>query len=169
MGKTKSIMSWGQLILLFGVFCLFIYAFTQRVTFEKLEPTIAVEGFEFSGNTITKYSGSDEVVEIPFSTFNNRSEAFDFLQEHYTTGADGYYDFYNQIYSQQYPWNYDYSIDKPSFVEGRDIQITSISREAFEGNKQIKKIILPSSIERIELFAFRDCSNLEEIEFSEAN
>lgn len=180
MGKTKSIMSWGQLILLFGVFCLFIYAFTQRVTFEKLEPTIAVEGFEFSGNTITKYSGSDEVVEIPFSysygettnfsgsiTFNNRSEAFDFLQEHYTTGADGYYDFYNQIYSQQYPWNYDYSIDKPSFVEGRDIQITSISREAFEGNKQIKKIILPSSIERIELFAFRDCSNLEEIEFSE--
>ena len=67
MGKTKSIMSWGQLILLFGVFCLFIYAFTQRVTFEKLEPTIAVEGFEFSGNTITKYFGSDEVVEIPFS------------------------------------------------------------------------------------------------------
>ena len=81
--------------------------------------------------------------------------------------ADGYYDFYNQIYSQQYPWKYDYSIDKPSFVEGRDIQITSISREAFEGNKQIKKIILPSSIERIELFAFRDCLNLEEIEFSE--
>src|SRR5699024_947632 len=84
-----------------------------------------------------------------------------------TTGADRYYDFYNQIYSQQYPWKYDYSIDKPSFVEGRDIQITSISLEAFEGNKQIKKIILQSSIERIELFAFIDCLNLEEIEFSE--
>ena len=45
MGKTKSIMSWGQLILLFGVICLLIDAFTLRGRFEKLKPTIAGAGF----------------------------------------------------------------------------------------------------------------------------
>ena len=180
MSKSKSTISWGVLFLIIGILILFIFALTQRVSFEKQEPLISVEGFVFNGSTIVEYNGDKEIVEIPSSysfgdtenysgiiTFNDRAEAFQFLQEHYTTGANGYYDFYEMIYNQLYPWTYEYSIDKPTFIEGRDVKITSISNSVFQNNKKIKQVILPKTIETIELFAFRDCSNLEIIEFSE--
>ena len=178
--KTKTI-SWGQLFILFGAVCLFLFAFTQRVSFERKPEIKPVEGFVFSSSTIVGYTGTDEVLDIPNGysygpttnysgsiTFNNRSEAFNFLQEHYTTGAAGYYDFYNQIYQQTYPWQYTYSIDKPSFIEGDDFLITEIASSAFEDNEHIKKVILPDKLESIGNFAFQDCYNLKEIEFGDS-
>lgn len=177
MDKSKTTLSWGVLFVIFGVFALFLFAFTQNTTLKK-EPLIAIEGFSFNGSTITDYSGDDEVITIPSSysiggtenitgtiTFNYEWEAFDFLDENYKNGAAGYYDFYSQIYTQTYPWVYEYSIDKPVCVEGTDIQITSISVEAFQDNRKIKKVILPDSITRIENFAFQNCSALEEVVF----
>lgn len=177
--KSTSVISWGHLFIIFGTVCLFLFALTQRVNFEKKEP-IPVIGYTISGGTIVGYDGTDEVLTIPSSyslgettnfsgtvTFNNRSQALNFLQEHYATGAEGYYDFYNEIYSHSYPWTYTYSIDKPSYIAGDDFQITSIANDAFQNNTTIKKAIIPSSIQSIGSFAFQYCSNLTEIEFEE--
>lgn len=177
MGKSKTTLSWGVLFIIFGVFALFLFAFTQN-TVLKTEPIIAIEGFSFNGSTITSYSGDDEVVTIPSSysiggtenisgtiTFNYEWEAFNFFDENYINGAAGYYDFYSQIYTQTYPWVYEYSFDKPVCVEGTDIKITTIADSAFQNNKKIKKVILSDSITRIENFAFQYCSALEEVVF----
>lgn len=177
MEKSKSTISWGILFVVFGVFALFLIAFTQTAVLKK-EPLIAVEGFAFNGSIITEYSGDDDVVTIPSGysiggtenitgtiTFNYQWEAYDFLEENYKNGAEGYYDFYSQIHTHKYPWVYEYSIDKPVCVKGNDFTITSISAYAFQNNKKIKKIILPDSIIRIENFAFQNCSALEEVVF----
>ena len=183
--NTKSIMSWGQLLILVGTMALFLFALTQRVTIEKIQPqeelrVYEVAGYTFAGGTITGFSGDSTTLEIPAGysygetttktgsiTFNNRNEAFAFLQENYAVGAEGYYDFYNEIYVQSYPWFYEYSINQYTYVPGNDIPITTITRNAFQENTQIEKVILPQTIEKIELFAFRDCSNLKEVEFNE--
>ena len=107
MEKSKSIISWGQLFLIVGTMCLFLFALTQRVTFEK-QPEIEivpVQGFVMSGGTITGYDGDETTLVIPGTyslgpttnmsgsiTFNNRDEAWDFLQEHYAVGTEGDYD-----------------------------------------------------------------------------
>ena len=182
MEKSKSIISWGQLFLIVGTMCLFLFALTQRVTFEK-QPEIEivpVQGFVMSGGTITGYDGDETTLVIPGTyslgpttnmsgsiTFNNRDEAWDFLQEHYAVGTEGYYDFYREIYSQTYPWIYNYSIDKPSYIEGTDFKITSITADAFKNNKTLEKVVIPSTIERIGNFAFQYCENLKEVELNE--
>lgn len=183
--QTKSIVSWGQVFILVGTMILFLFALTQRVTFEKIQPqeqlrVYEVAGYQFSGGTITGYSGNSTTLEIPAGysygdtttitgsiTFNNRNQAFNFLQENYAVGAEGYYDFYNEIYNHSYPWYYEYSINQYSYVPGNDIVINTITQSAFKGNTQIEKVILPKTIENIELFAFQNCSNLKEIDFNE--
>lgn len=182
MNKTKSIMSWGQVFILVGTLFLFLFALTQRVNFENQQEVkfCDVSGYTFVGGTITAYSGEKTTLEIPSSysygetttltgsiTFNNRNEAFAFLQENYAVGAEGYYDFYHQIYSQTYPWYYEYSINQYTYVAGNDIIVNNIADSAFKQNTNLEKIILPSTIETIENFAFQYCSNLKEIEFSE--
>ena len=182
MTKTKSIISWGQIFLLIGTFALFLFALTQRVSLgNKLKNEfIDVAGYTFVGGTITNYSGESDTLTIPSSysygstktitgktIFNNRTEAFDFLQEYYAVGAEGYYTFYHQIYSRSYPWEYEYSINKYTYIAGDDIVVNNIADSAFKGNEKVKKLVLPSSIERIENFAFQNCYNLKEIEFSE--
>lgn len=180
MNKSKSIISWGQLFLIVGTMCLFLFALTQRVTFEKQPEIVPVQGFVMSGGVITGYSGDDTTVIIPSSyslgpttnmsgtiTFNNRNEALNFLQEHYAIGSEGYYDFYKEIYSQSYPWVCNYSIDKPSYIEGTDYKITSITARAFEDNTKIEKVVIPGTIEKIGNFAFQDCSNLKEVVLNE--
>jgi len=183
--QTKSIISWGQVFILIGTFALFLFALTQRVTFEKIQPqeelkVYEIAGYTFAGGTITGYSGDSPILEIPAGysygettaktgsiTFNNRNEAFAFLQENYAVGAEGYYDFYNEIYNHTYPWYYEYSINQYSYISGNDIVINTITQSAFKDNTQVEKLILPTTIEKIELFAFQNCSNLKEIEFSE--
>ncbi len=180
MEKTKSVISWGQLILIFGTVCLFLFALVSSVKFEGPKEIVYLDAYEINSGEVISYSGTESVVEIPSSyslgptsnysgsiTFNYEWEAFDFLNEHYATGAEGYYDFYSQLVNHEYPWVYDYSIDKPSFIVGDDFKVTGIGYRAFYENKTIEKVIIPSSIESIANFAFQNCSNLTEIEFNE--
>lgn len=50
----------------------------------------------------------------------------------------------------------------------RTIPVESIGEGAFEGNKDILKIILPETVTSIGEFAFRNCRNLEEVHLSNA-
>lgn len=178
MEKSHSI-SWGHLFILACTICLFLFALIQRVNFDKVK-ILPVEGYSISGGTIIGYTGDDTILEIPGSysyggttvktgsvTFEDLSEAFDFFIENYSTGAEGYYDFYNEIYTQTYPWEYDYEITQYTYVEGDDFLITGISDQAFRNNTTIEKIILPKTIEKINNFAFQNCTKLKEIVFSE--
>ncbi len=177
---SKSSFSWGLVFLMIGIFAMAIFGLTQTVKFEKKEPLLPVEGYSFNGSSISNYEGDEEIVYIPGSysigktnnisgtvTFETRDDALQFLYENYSNGAEGYYDFYSQIYEQKYPWIYEYSIDIPEFVEGYDNPITTIESSAFKDNKKIKKVVIPKSITTIGPFAFQGCSSLEEIVFSE--
>lgn len=178
--KSTTTMSWGQLIILIGALFLFIYAFAQRVNFETQNKESSIVGFTFVGSTITAYEGENPTVIIPKSysygsintitgtvTLNDRNEAFDFLQENYAVGAEGYYEFYNKIYSHKYPWIYKYSINQYTYVEGDDIQINRITEKAFSKNTKIEKVVIQDNIEKIDNFAFQYCSALKEVELSE--
>lgn len=180
MEKSKSVISWGQLFLIFGTVCLFLFVLISSVKFDKKEEVVILENYEINSGTITAYTGDETIVYIPKSyslgpttnitgsiTFNYEYEAFEFLNEYYSSGTTGYYDFYSQIYSQTYPWVYNYSIDKPSYIQGNDFQIKSIGDSAFKNNKKIEKIVLSENIESIGNFAFENCTNLTEIQFND--
>lgn len=176
--KTQnSVISWGQLIIILGTLFCFLFALTQRVNFERTNNNfVLLDDYQFNSGSITKYTGTDEIVEIPSSyslgptktvtgsvTFRYEYEAFDFFIENYATGSEGYYDFYRELLTHEYPWKYDYSIEKHSYIVGKDIAVNSISEKVFQDNKTIKKVIIPSSIESIGNFAFQNCSNLTEV------
>ena len=38
MEKSKNIISWGQLFIIFGTACLFLFAFVSRVNFQEEQP-----------------------------------------------------------------------------------------------------------------------------------
>ena len=179
-GKKITSMSWGQLIILITALFLFLYALTQRVSYETQNKETSIVGFTFVGSTITAYEGENPTLTIPKSysygsvktitgtvTFYDRWEAFDFLQENYAVGAEGYYDFYYKIYSHAYPWDYNYSINQYTYIEGDDIQINRITERAFSGNTVIEKVVIQDNIEKIDNFAFQNCSSLKEVELSE--
>jgi len=175
--KTKSIISWVQLFIIFGTACLFLFAFTQLA---KKPEILTVEGYEFNSGVITSYSGNEKVVNIPSSyslgptknmsgtiTFKYEYQAFEFMEEYYARGAEGYYDFYKELISHEYPWVYDYSIDLPTFIEGNDFEVTAIGDGAFRDNYNIEEVKIPSSIKRIGNYTFQYCSNLKKVEIEE--
>lgn len=57
----------------------------------------------------------------------------------------------------------------PNFVtyEGHDYKVTSIRVNAFNGNKFLKSISIPGSVEEIQDFAFSGCLNLESVRFED--
>lgn len=55
------------------------------------------------------------------------------------------------------------TIEIPEMIDGR--KVTSISRDAFIDNHKIRRVILPESIERINMYAFSGCDKLKEINF----
>ncbi len=183
MEKSKNIISWGQLFIIFGTACLFLFAFVSRVNFQEEPPKeiVYITDYQFNSGEIVGYTGEDTILTLPSSysigpssekdvgivTFYDDSEAFDFLIEHYAIGAEGYYDFYHELMTHEYPWIYEYSIDIPTYIEGDDYLVTSISARCFEENETIEKVIIPSSIQSIGNFAFQDCSNLTEVVFNE--
>lgn len=186
MENSKSTISWGQLFIIFGTVCLFLFAFTQMAKIDLPKDTIEevnilpVEGYVIQGGTITGFTGDSGILEIPESysygettnitgtiTFYDEYDAWNFMNEYYTNGASGSYDFYSEIYTHQYPWVYEYSIDQPSFVAGNDFKITSIGYDAFSDNEQIEKVIIPKTIKNIGNFAFQNCSNLKEVVLNE--
>ena len=182
--KKYSNISWLQLFILIGTFVLFFFELTQSISLKKIQlqkelKVYEVEGYLFAGGAVTGFSGNGRILEIPAGysygetitkigsvTFKNRNQAFDFLQKNYAVGAERYYEFYNEIYTRQYPWYYEYSINQYTYVPGNDIVVNTVARRAFKENTQIDKVVLPSTIENIELFAFQNCSNLEEVEFN---
>lgn len=182
MNKSKSIISWGQLILIFGVACLFLFALIQKSVYipkNEIE-VVDLTGYEFNSGTIISYNGTATELNIPSSyslgptenfsgriTFNYEWQAFDFLVENYASGAEGYYEFYKELLTHEYPWTYDYSIDKPTFIEGNDIIVTAIDDNVFNNNENLEKVVIPSSIQRIGSYAFQYCHNLKEIELNE--
>ena len=180
MEKSKSIISWGQLFLIFGTACLFLFALTQRVIYTPQQEIVYLTGYKISNGAIVSYSGADTVVEIPSTyslgptstmegkiTFNYQWQAFDFLDEYYAQGVEGYYDFYRELLSHSYPWEYEYSLEMPSFIAGNDFEITGISERAFSEKKNIEKVVIPSTIQSIGNFAFQNCSNLKEVVIEE--
>ena len=178
--KTKSKgLSIAMILLVIFLGFGFVIGLTQSSIFKESDTLLKVQikEFYFNGNTVVGYSGNSENIEIKQSyslgptenfagtiMFNDRIEALNFLDEHYINGAEGYYEFYKQIYSEiEYPWTYEYSIEKPTFVEGSDIKITTIADSVFRGNSIIKKVIIPNTVERVGNHAFRDCSSLTEV------
>jgi len=180
--KSKSIMSWGQLFIVAGALILFLYALTMRVSFEKEKPVVPIENYVFVGSEIKSYSGTDTEIKIPTSysygdvtyvtgtvTFNDRWEAQEFWQENYAVGAEGYYDFYNELYTHEYPWVYEYNIGQYSDIEGDDIQITSIEWQVFANNKYVEKLTVPGTIKDLGVRSFENCPNLKEVYFEDGN
>lgn len=75
-----------------------------------------------------------------------------------------------------YPTGLVYSADKKCLISGKDCPLQNVELEpgllfiadrAFEGNKNIKSIHLPNSIQSIGSWAFSDCSGLETINIPE--
>ena len=111
--KTRSVMSWGQLFIIFATTLCFIYALTLHA---NLKPPAELVGYTFRGSQIYRYEGTETEVKIPSSysygatyefkgktVFREQYQAREFLQEHFAVGSEGYYDFYNQIYTKKYP------------------------------------------------------------------
>lgn len=145
--------------------------------------------FEISQNTIKKYIGSAEVVNIPASysietepatdtatNFNNLlKQSSSWTGEVTITDASG-----NKIFSGQasslnfssgdamekfisatYPLTINYS--KEIAIEGNDILIKNIGVEAFAANQNVKEIVVPEGIEYYYDRVFSNCPNLEKV------
>lgn len=178
---NTKVISWGQLFILVGVLVLFLFTLTARVEFEKEQPPQAITGYVFRGNTIASYTGTNPNLVLPTSyslgevkeyysgtqTFQYQWQAWNFWQEHYAVGAEGYYDFYQKMYSEIYPWTYEYTIGKPTYIEGNDVTITTTEWNAFQNNETIQSVYIPKELGELGVGAFRDCKNLKEVVFEE--
>ena len=153
MQKTKTT-SYTQLLLLVMCSIFFIYALAQRSNFEHRpeEPEIQVPqlvakdvtGYTFSGNTITEYDGNAEILDIPMCYSIGHSNSF----------KQGVVTFYGYE-------------EVPTFIQGTDYVVSIISDSVFSSKSQIRKVILPDTLEYVGNFAFQFCSNLEEVEFND--
>lgn len=180
--KTKSNLSWGQMIIVVGVLFLFLYALVSRVNFESAnkEP-IKLEGFTFVGSEIKNYNGNYTDLTLPTSyslgkveeyyegviTFNNRNQANNFWQQYYAVGVDGYYEFYEQMYKQSYPWVYEYKIGKPVYVVGEDVQLTSMAWGFCSNNQHLESLRIPAQFKTTGIRAFEHCTNLKSVYFED--
>lgn len=144
---SKNIISWGQLFLLIGVLALFLYALTVRVNFSP-KTDVVLEGYVFVGSELKSYTGQEKDVTLPTSysfgepvyysgkaTFNSQWEARQFWQEHYACGAEGYYEFYQEIYTHSYPWDYEYTIGRPTYIEGDEVKVNTMAWYAGQNNQ----------------------------------
>lgn len=179
---SKQVMSWGQLFLLIGVFALFLYALVVRVDFnETKNEDVVLEGYVFVGSEIKSYTGTEKDVTLPTSysfgevteyysgvtTFESEWDANQFLQEHYACGAEGYYDFYKEIYTHEYPWTYEYTIGKPTYIVGDDVQLNSMDWNMSANNQNIETLVIPSAFKQTSVRAFENCTNLREVYFED--
>ena len=90
-------------------------------------------GFEFEGNALTAYTGSDSTVSIPtsYSIYNG-----EFIQgDTYTVTA----------------------------IADGDVSPTSGITSAFYNNRTITSVVIPDTVTRIGDYAFSNCSNLESV------
>lgn len=187
---SKNIISWGQLFLLIGVCALFIYALTVRVNFNP-KTDVVLEGYVFVGSELKSYKGTEKEVILPTSypfgepvyysgveTFNSQWEARQFWQKHYAVGAEGYYEFYQKIYTHSYPWTYEYTIGKPTYIVGNDVSVNTMAWYAGENNECLEKLTIPNCLNLKEVYfedgvevvgdgIFDGCCNLKKVRLSE--
>ena len=176
---SKNIISWGQLFLLIGVFALFLYALTVRVNFND-KTDVVLEGYVFVGSELKSYTGQEKDVTLPTSysfgepvyysgktTFNSQWEARQFWQEHYACGAEGYYEFYQEIYTHSYPWNYEYTIGRPTYIEGDEVKVNTMAWYAGQNNQYIENLKIPKEYTTTSVRAFQNCPNLKEVYFED--
>lgn len=145
MVKTKTSISWGELVLLIGVGLLFIFALTQRILFEfriddYSNTEVVVGSCTFKNNTLIRYDGSESVVDIP-AYYMIGDEKFGITE-----------------------------IDMQVFYENSNIvqitmpnQITKVGIFAFRECVNLQSITLSNNLESLGDSAFWNCNKLTTI------
>jgi len=161
---------------------------TENVSLYPKVITVNYDNFEFSGNTLTKYVGTDTEVIVPSSYsisgkydatvyFDDPNELYDYINEMTTTkitvtDSEGQsytfrrWEYSEEMYNCAYPVSF--TTQKDKYIKGDTYQVTIIGDKAFYQNKDIAKVILPDTITKINSQAFCDCSNLVDINYPEA-
>ena len=161
-------------------------------TGELEEPEAKVlEGYTFSGNTLTSYTGSETDIVIPSSysisvtenvelTFNDQFELLDYVMELMNTS----YPFpltVTDSANQEYVFNSDLEIldnsnvvypvkmngEKIAYIEGDSYQVTMIGDNAFSDCNSLISITIPDSITSIGYGIFDGCSSLISVTIGE--
>lgn len=153
---------------------------------EEIVCVTNVADYEFVGETITAYNGSEKNIALPSSysiagtenvelTFNDQFELLNYVEElpfstypfplTVTDNENQEYVFNSEIeilenYDVVYPVKME--VEKTIYVEGDDYQVTEIGNQSFQG-ADIENITIPSSVTNIESFAFSNCDILEKI------
>ena len=154
---------------------------------EPIEYITNISDYEFNGNSITGYKGSDEYIQLPTSysisgteiveqSFAEEFEIIDYLMQNRTTieypltitdSNNQEYSIYSEMDITKNPeivYPIALEIEKNIYVEGSDYQITDINEYAFENCSNLKSIKIPEGITNIGAFAFYNCNNLVTVE-----
>lgn len=146
-----------------------------------------VADYEFDGNSITGYNGTDSNIQLPISysiagteiveqTFAEEFEIIDYLMQNFETIEYPLTikDANNQEYlissemdimeNHEIIYPVSLEIEKFNYVEGNDYQVTNINDYAFENCSNLKSIKISEGITNIGAFAFISCSNLTYVE-----
>lgn len=150
---NTKVISWGVLFIVCISAALFLWGYITSV---KVNTRL---DFEFTGNMVSAYTGTDSEITIPTSysiagtetvkqtlTFETQEKAIEYLNANFTEGTDEYNGFKYQLENNAYPWNYVFYKKKNIFVEGNDYQVTSIGSNCFKNNKIIKTVIIPDNL-----------------------
>ena len=143
--KTKSEISWVELMFIIVAGMLFVFALTARIIYEyrtddNSNMEVVVGSCTFKNNVLIKYDGSESIVNIP--TY------YEIDGEKYGITEIAYEVFYNN----------------PNIVEiNMPNQITRVGLFAFQYCRNLKKITLSDKLETLGDSCFWECSNLETI------
>ena len=143
--KSKSEISWVELMFIIVAGMLFVFALTARIIYEyrtddNSNMEVVVGSCTFKNNVLIKYDGSESIVDIP--TY------YEIDGEKYGITEIAYEVFYNN----------------PNIVEiNMPNQITRVGLFAFQYCRNLKKITLSDKLETLGDSCFWECSNLETI------
>lgn len=153
---------------------------------EEIVYVTNVADYEFVGETLTAYNGSEKNISLPSSysiagtenvelTFNDQFELLDYVAElmfstypfplTVTDNENQEYVFNSEMeilenYDVVYPVKME--VEKTIYVEGDDYQVTEIGNQSFQG-ADIENVIIPNSILSIGNNAFQNCKLLKNI------
>lgn len=140
--KSKSEISWVELMFIIVAGMLFVFALTARIIYEyrtddNSNMEVVVGSCTFKNNVLIKYDGSESIVDIP--TY------YEIDGEKYGITEIAYEVFYNN----------------PNIVEiNMPNQITRVGLFAFQYCRNLKKITLSDKLETLGDSCFWGCSNL---------
>lgn len=143
--KSKSEISWVELMFIIVAGMLFVFALTARIIYEyrtddNSNMEVVVGSCTFKNNVLIKYDGSESIVNIP--TY------YEIDGEKYGITEIAYKVFYSN----------------PNIVEiNMPNQITRVGLFAFQYCRNLKKITLSDKLETLGDSCFWGCSNLETI------